>query len=133
MLVSMNIDQPANIYARDLHAAVGEVMLFWGFLENAMLKALSEAESPTTRRLPIVQQWQAAFDPDSEIVGEIKKAAATRHLLAHGLCGLYARPDHGGEAHVTCRGFDGAVVPITLGQLRETSQRLERLRLGIAL
>ena len=127
----MDQDQHTNIYARDLQAAVGEVMLFWGFLENAMLKALGEASSPSTRAPSIVQQWQATFDPGSEIVGEIKEAAATRHILAHGLCGIHARPDHGGDAHVSCRGLDGAFISITLGKLRETSQRLERLRLDI--
>ena len=131
MVTSMTMDQPANIYASDLNGAVGEVMLFWGFLENAMLKALGEASSSTARAPSIVQQWQATFDPGDEIVGEIKEVAAIRHLLAHGLCELEARPTRGGEAHVTCRGFDGALVSITLGKLRETAQRLDLLRLSI--
>jgi len=39
----------STIFARDLLAAVGEVMLRWGYLESAMLKALGGSS-----RTPIV-------------------------------------------------------------------------------
>jgi hypothetical protein len=126
MVEPMTLDQPTDIVARDVSAAVGDVMLFWGFLEAKMLETLDdEARGPS-----IFQRWLTTAQP-SELVDQIKDVAAVRHLLAHGLCGLAARPKGGGEAHVLCRRLDGAVVPITIGELRETAQRLDLLRLSL--
>ena len=82
---------PTNtIVARDLLAAVGEVMLRWGYLESAMLKTLGGSS-----RTPIVQRWLTTVEPGAEIADEIKDAAAVRHLLAHGLCEIQARLSNG--------------------------------------
>ena len=122
----MDTGQTSTIIARDLLAAVGEVMLRWGYLESAMLKALGGSS-----RTPIVQRWLATVEPGDGIVDEIKDAAAVRHLLAHGLCEVQAQPRHGGEAEVVCRDPEDALVRITLGRLREVAQSLDLLRLGI--
>ncbi|MBL8555830.1 MAG: hypothetical protein JNL41_16260 [Phenylobacterium sp.] len=122
----MDTDPPDKIVARDLLAAVGEVMLRWGYLETAMLKALGD---PSRKR--IVQRWQEMAKPDVEVVEAIDAATAVRHLLAHGLCEIQAQPGHGGEAEVVCRDPDDALAPITLGRLREVAQSLDRLRLAI--
>ena len=122
----MDASQTSTIIARDLLAAVGEVMLRWGYLESAMLKTLGGSS-----RTPIVQRWLAMAEPGAEVADEIKDAAAVRHLLAHGLCEIQARPRHGGEAEVVCRDPDDVLVRITFGRLREVAQSLDRLRLGI--
>lgn len=122
----MNTSQTNPIIARDLLAAVGEVMLRWGYLESSMLKSLG---GPS--RSPVVQRWLVTGEPDAEIVAEIKDAAAVRHLLAHGLCEIQARPRHGGEAEVVCRDPDNALVRVGLGRLREVAHGLDRLRLQI--
>lgn len=122
----MDANQTSIIVARDLLAAVGEVMLRWGYLESAMLKALGGSS-----RAPIVQRWLAMAEPGAKIADEINDTAAVRHLLAHGLCEIQARPRHGGEAEVVCRDPDDALVRITLGRLREVAQSLDVLRLSI--
>ena len=119
----MDASQTSTIIARDLLAAVGEVMLRWGYLESAMLKTLGGSS-----RTPIVQRWLAMAEPGAEVADEIKDAAAVRHLLAHGLCEIQARPRHGGEAEVVCRDPDDALVRVTLGRLREVAHSLDRLR-----
>jgi len=119
----MDASQTNTIIARDLLAAVGEVMLRWGYLESAMLKALGGSS-----KTPVVQRWLAMAEPGAGIVDEIKDAAAVRHLLAHGLCEIHAQPRHGGEAEVLCRDPDDALVRLTLGRLREVAQSLDRLR-----
>lgn len=126
MVTLMSTNQPDDIFARHLLAAVGEVMLYWGYLESAMLEALDES----SRGPSIFQRWLATAEP-GEIVDQIKDAAAVRHLLAHGLCEIQARPPHGGEAEVLCRGNDGTLVRVTFGELQDTAQRLDRLRLRI--
>ena len=93
----LGASQTNAIVARDLLAAVGEVMLRWGYLESAMLKAVGGSS-----RTPIVQRWLTTVEPGAEIADEIKDAAAVRHLLAHGLCEIQARPQNGGEAEVPC-------------------------------
>lgn len=122
----MDANQTNTIVARDLLAAVGEVMLRWGFLESAMLNTLGGSS-----RTPIVQRWLTTVEPGAEIADEIKDAAAVRHLLAHGLCEIQARPQNGGEAEVVCRDPEDALVRITLGRLREVAQSLDVLRLSI--
>ena len=70
-------------------------------------------------------------EPGAGIADQIKDAAAVRHLLAHGLCEIQARPQNGGEAEVVCRDPDDVLVRITLGRLRNVAESLDRLRLGI--
>ncbi len=122
----MDVTQTSTIFAGDLLAAVGEVMLRWGYLESAMLRALGGSS-----RKPIVQRWLAMAEPGTGIADQIQDAAAVRHLLAHGLCEIQAWPNSGGEAEVVCRDPDDLLVRITLGRLRDVAQSLDQLRLGI--
>jgi hypothetical protein len=122
----MRAGEADAVFARDLLAAVGEVMLRWGYLESAMLKSLGGSS-----RAPVVQRWLAATGSSAEVADQIRDAAAVRHLLAHGLCEIHARPRHGGDAEVICRDPDDTLVRISLGRLREVAQSLDRLRLSV--
>lgn len=68
---------------------------------------------------------------ECRVADQIRDAAAVRHLLAHGLCEIHARPRHGGDAEVICRDPDDTLVRISLGRLREVAQSLDRLRLSV--
>ena len=116
-----------RLIVKDLLAAVGDVMLRWGYLESAMLTVVSDGQSP---RRPIVQIWQSLRNPDPSMVEEIAAVASVRHALAHGLFKVEARPASG-SPHVSCRLLDQKAVEFTLDELQEVAERLDRLRLNI--
>ena len=66
----LGASQTNAIVARDLLAAVGEVMLRWGYLESAMLKAVGGSS-----RTPIVQRWLAMAEPGAEIAEHGRRLA----------------------------------------------------------
>lgn len=116
-----------RLIVKDLLAAVGDVMLRWGYLESAMLTVVSDGQTP---RRPIVQVWQTLCSPDPDMVEEIGAVASVRHALAHGLFRVEARPPEG-SPHVSCRLPDNQVVEFTFGELQEVAERIDRLRLRI--
>jgi hypothetical protein len=115
-----------SLVARDLLAAVGELMLTWGYLETAMIEALGRSA-----RGPIVSRWLEAAGPKWPMAEVVRDAAAVRNHLAHGLCAVEARPPPGTEARVMCRDPDGGLVSLPISRLREVTQRLDALRLQI--
>ncbi len=122
-LVSATSGRDPSLVARDLMAAVGEVMLTWGFLEAAMIQALG-----VPARAPIVGRWLAAAGPGWPMGDSIKDAAAVRNLLAHGLCAIEAQPTAGEEARVFCRDPDNGSVSLPLSRLREVIRNLDAVR-----
>ncbi|WP_201412927.1 hypothetical protein [Mesorhizobium sp. J8] len=125
---------------RDLLAAVGEVLLKWGFLEHDMEKWLTRVRAfqrtSSSERAPIVKLWRDAVtlsvanetDPRASLLADVQEVASVRNHLAHGLWSASANPWSGKEAEVVCRARDGTFRSITFSQLRETEQRLHSLR-----
>ena len=118
----------------DLMAAVGEVLLRWGYLELEMLKKLEIVREGSMPRASPLQQWRAAgaraLADVSPWAEEIARAAQIRNLLAHGLIGGHAQPE-AGAPHVVCRDLDGASHEIKHADLIATAQHLDVLRLRL--
>lgn len=127
------ISRPLLVFS-DLMAAVGEVLLRWGYLETEMLKKISESGcGPISRAAPI-QQWRLVSARSASDLSawtdEIERAARLRNLLAHGLIGGSAQPVNG-DPGVTCRDLDGACRFISCDALIAEAQSLDGLRLRL--
>lgn len=112
--------EPAQspLVVSDLLAAVGEVMLNWGYLEVEMLKKLEASGHSLLPRVAPIQQWRTASvrcaSDVSAWTDEIERAAQIRNQLAHGFVGGYAQPVDGHPC-VICRDIDGERKRITYG------------------
>lgn len=116
---------------RDVTAAVGEVMLRWGFLEAVMLEKLQECGAEIHATAPPIQQWRRAnirfgqtFTPWTD---EIERVAVIRNLLAHGLHEARSQP----EPEVRCRQAGGKLVTISYQKLQDVAQEIDLLRLRL--
>lgn len=112
-------------------AAVGEVMLRWGFLETEMLKKLgASGYGPIPRAAPL-QQWRIVSARSASDVSawteEIERSAQIRNLLAHGLIGGDARPTVG-DPGIVCRDMDGQHHAISYETLLATAKILDIVR-----
>lgn len=125
---------PSELAFSDLMAAVGEVLLRWGYLELEMLKKLEANGEGSMPRAAPLQRWRVAGVRSSSDVSawteEIERAAQIRNLLAHGLIGGHAQPETG-VPHVVCRDLDGARHEIKHADLIATAQHLDVLRLRL--
>lgn len=124
----------------DLMATVGEVLLRWGFLENAMrerLAALSEGEAGNTK-VPLLTRWKAAerteapADPHfTQLVEDIRAAAVIRNSLAHGLSSASADPRGSEEPTVTCRNRDGKLISYSISDLEKAKRKIHDVRMRV--
>lgn len=119
---------------KDLTAAVGEVMLRWGFLEDEMLKKVEASGHILLPRAPPIQQWRLASTRSAlDVSGwtdEIERAAQIRNMLAHGFVGGSSQPAEG-EPFVVCRDIDGERRSLAYDTLRTTAQNIDLLRLRL--
>ena len=112
-------------------AGVGRVLLVWGWLESGLTATLDAAGALSLPGRSPLQRWRLSADilPASlaSLTPEIERAARLRHLIAHGLIGAQSYP----SPEVRVRTQTGAVVAITLADLDQAVQDLDRLRLAI--
>lgn len=121
----------SSLIFSDLMAAVGEVMLRWGYLELEMLKKLARSgHDPIPRAAPL-QQWRIVSARSASDVSawtdEIERSAKIRNLLAHGLIGGYAQPPVG-DPSIVCRDLDGQHHGISYDTLIATAKILDIVR-----
>lgn len=136
----MTIDKGLGPDMRDLLAAVGEVLLTWGYLEHEMEQWIATiCGSQVLRaatRAPIISLWRDAVarlainDTDiwAELLADVEVVASVRNLLAHGLSAASVDLRDSKEAHVVCRARDGTRRSIALSELLETERQLHSLR-----
>ena len=93
---------------RDLMAAVGEVLLAWGYVEAAILDRLTAIDDHAAGRAKTspLFRWRT-LEPitptPAGMAAEIDRLAEIRHALAHGLKSATVDPDQPERASVTCR------------------------------
>ena len=126
-------DRPLLVFS-DLMAAVGEVMLRWGYLEVEMLKKLEASGQGLVPRAAPIQQWRLASARSASDVSawteEIEHAVQIRNLLAHGLIGGHSQPAEGDPA-VICRDIDGQRHTVSYDALMAAARNLDLLRLRL--
>ncbi|UVK36390.1 hypothetical protein LHFGNBLO_003304 [Mesorhizobium sp. AR10] len=118
---------------RDLMAAVGEVLLFWGFLETAIRGRLAVIDTVAVEAKPatkasVLAQWRNAEADrgDARVVqlfADIEEVAALRNCLAHGLSSASADPWSGKEAKVVCLAPDGSR-SVTITEMQDAKDYL---------
>lgn len=116
---------------RDLMAAVGEVLLCWGYVEAAIRKRLSVISPADMKasKSPVLLRWRKAEPPTpelAELLEEIDRLAIVRNCLAHGLASASANPWQPNEPEVSCQ-LNGVSRTIPLSQLQETARSLHRV------
>lgn len=114
-----------------LMAAVGEVLLTWGYVESAILDRLEALELTSAKpsKASPLSRWKIAESPTPEIVevlAEIDRLAEFRNCLAHGLEGASVNPDDAHAPAVTCRTPAGKR-HISFSTLVDAQRRLHRL------
>ncbi|MER9403659.1 hypothetical protein NKI36_06305 [Mesorhizobium caraganae] len=136
----MAVEKDFGPNMRDLLAAVGEVLLKWGFLEHDMEKWLQRNRAAgrtlSVDRTSIITLWRDKVRPSatdatgirSTLLADVGEVASVRNSLAHGLWSASANPWGGKEAEVVCRARDGTYRNITFSELLETERRLHSLR-----
>lgn len=114
---------------RDLLAAVGQLLLAWGWLEEAIRMRLTEIEPSITKpKDPILRRWFGKEDHTPEFLAlynEIVHLSETRNTIAHGLASARGNPWEYREPAVVCRTQSGEVT-ITLSELRLVGDSLGR-------
>ena len=123
---------PEEVEMRDLLAAVGEVLLRWGFLEHEMEKWLVGPEtSILSRWRDTVRRSDDVDGTGANLLADVKEVASVRNLLAHGLWSASVDTRNGEEAKVVCRATDGHKHTITLSKLQEMERRLHALKVRV--
>lgn len=130
---SVNMTSTSNLNPdmRDLMAAVGEVLLTWGYFEAAILDRLTAIDDHAAGRAKTspLFRWRT-LEPitptTAGMAAEIDRLAEIRHALAHGLKSATVDPDHPERASVTCRTIDGErrMAISTLIEARDSLHRL---------
>lgn len=124
-------DSTATSDMPTLMAAVGEVLLCWGYVETAILDRLATIEAPAARpsKASPSSRWKGAEAVTLEIraiLAEIERLADVRNCLAHGLTAASVNPDDAHAPAVTCRTPSGNR-HIAFATLLETRRDLHRL------
>jgi hypothetical protein len=114
----------------DLLAAVGYVLLEWGYLERGMKRWLAPGESSAS----VFSRWKRELETVADakredLLAEIEELYLIRSLLAHGLSSASVHPRK--EPHVSCRTREGAKRCLTLVELKETRKRLFDARVRV--
>jgi hypothetical protein len=120
---------------RDLMATVGELLLLWGFLENAIRERVLpiEPSDPRNSKTPLLMRWReaekATRSDDSKLAklfADIDEVAVIRNCIAHGLMSASANPWSSEEPEVVCF-TPSSDRRITMSEMNNVKQRLYSL------
>jgi uncharacterized protein (UPF0216 family) len=121
---------------RDLTSEIGQVQVYWSFLEAEMRRQLAETEDARSSKVPIVFRWRSASATvessfRSRLLVELDRIAGARNLLAHGINSTSANPWKENSAFVECVAADGSKHRFTLDEIRTLAEDIDRFRLAI--
>lgn len=126
-----------HLTLRDLAAEIGQVLIYWRFLENEMRQHLIDTQRPANlSRGAIMSHWRVHTSGPPEtahvlLLSDVERVAAGRNLLAHAIQSATADPRKPGSPAVTCMMPDGTAHVLTVDAVRELTQDIDRIRLAI--
>jgi len=139
ILSNMNSDNFPNPTLRDLACEIGQVQIYWCFLENEMRRQLNAAGmQERIARGTIVSHWRTYMTevanksdqgPIADYLNAVEKVAKTRNLLAHGIRSVAANPWESDSAVVVCAAPDGLEQKLTIQMIRGLSEEIDSVRL----
>lgn len=138
MLSSMNSDIFPNPTLRDLACEIGQVQIYWCFLETEMRRQLKEAGlqgrlvkgTVFTRWRTYMAELADRSDKSATAaqLGAVEKVSKIRNLLAHGIQSVTANPWEADSAVVVCEGPDGSNHSLTIETIRGLAEEIDKVR-----
>lgn len=136
----MDSDSFQNPTLRDLAYEIGQVQIYWCFLESEMRRVMKEAgQKDRLSKGTILSNWRRCLDDlnDTELsavrsfTDKLEMLAHFRNLLAHGIQSVAADPWQENSAYVVCKAPDGTKHTITIDMLRQLAKDIDELRLSL--
>lgn len=128
--------RPATL--RDLACEIGQVQIYWSFLEHEMRSQLEAVGLlQTIARGPIITHWRTYLRqfanesgqcPIADNLNAVENVAKTRNLLAHCIQSVSVSPSESDSAFVICVGPGASTHKLTLEMIRELSEEIDRVR-----
>lgn len=122
----------------DLATAIGQVQIYWSFLESEMRQQLAAVGKMPSNKQPVVFNWRKMVERGigdaascAEIVETLDRISRGRNLLAHGIASTSANPWEENYAFVDCIDLDGTSHRVTIDELRGLLEEIDRFRLLI--
>jgi hypothetical protein len=122
----------------DLATVIGQVQIYWCFLESEMKRQLAAVGKPPSKKQSVVFNWRKMVvsttgdaENCAETVGTLDRISRGRNLLAHGIASTSANPWTQNSAFVDCIDFDGKTHRLTIDELQSLLQDIDRFRLLI--
>lgn len=122
----------------DLASGLGEVQIYWCFLENEMRSQLEVYDSAeAVAKGPVIVRWRrfmtnlnaSTQHPSiAPYLEALDKVARMRNLLSHCIQSVSADPDHHDDAFVLCVGPGGVSHTFTLTAVRQLSAEITYVR-----
>jgi len=125
--------EPVHPTLNDLKFEIGQVLVYWSFLENSMRRHLTRAGlQDQTVKGPVISHWRAYIrntypDQAHELLKPVEKLARVRNFLAHSIYSLRADPWTEGSAVITCAAADGILYYFSIDDFRAASTELSEL------
>jgi hypothetical protein len=132
----MDRDSTSQSTLRDLASEIGQVQIYWCFLENEMRFQLdAKGMLEKAARVPVIVHWRTYLrrfksrsncSSVANYLEALEKVAKRRNLLAH--CIQSASAMESESAFVVCVGPDGSEHKLTLDMIRKLSEEIDRTR-----
>ncbi|WP_160004728.1 hypothetical protein [Rhizobium sp. 18055] len=134
----MDSDTYPNPTLRDLACEIGQVQIYWCFLENEMRRHLKEAGlQEQSAKGAVITHWRSyMLDMASKSENgaprncllEVEEVARVRNLLAHGIRSVAADPWEANTAAAACVGPDGLHHHLSVETIRGLAEEIDRVR-----